>query len=80
MGSRVLAETMKLDGVAIRPGDDYRVTVNSFMASGGDGFTALKGGRDAVTGVIDVDAGVAYFAAKSPVAPPSARRVSNVAR
>ncbi len=80
IGSRVLPETMRLDGAPIRPDDTYRVTVNSFMASGGDGFTRLEQGRDVVTGGIDVDAGEAYFRAKSPIAPPAARRVSNLAR
>lgn len=73
MGSRVLPETMRLDGVPIVPTADYRVTVNSFMASGGDGFTVLIDGRDKVAGIIDVDAAEAYFAARSPIAPPASR-------
>ncbi len=80
MGSRVLAETMRLDGVPIRPGDDYRLTINSFMLAGGDGFTVFGQGRDRVTGVIDVDAAEAYFTGRSPIAAPTTRRVTSAAR
>ncbi len=73
MGSRVVASTLRLDGVPIVPTKDYRVTVNSFMASGGDGFTVLIDGRDKVAGIIDVDAAEAYFGARSPIGPPASR-------
>jgi 5'-nucleotidase len=76
LGSRVLAETMRLDGQPITPDGNYRVTVNSFMESGGDGFTVLTGGRDKVVGVIDVDASVAYFGAHSPMASPLSGRIN----
>ena len=49
--------------------DALRVTVNSFLASGGDNFNALKRGRDARTGVMDIDAFEA-FVTRGP-APPS---------
>lgn len=38
----------------------YRVTVNSFMASGGDGFTILTAGTNRIVGPVDLDALVAY--------------------
>ena len=76
IGSRVLAETMRLDGQPIALADNYRVTVNSFMASGGDGFTTLLEGREKVTGIIDVDAAEAYFKASAPLAPPPSGRVT----
>ena len=77
--SRVLANTMRLHGQPIRPDADYRVTINSFMASGGDGFTRFGVGRDKLTGMIDVDAAELYFAARSPVTAPVAPRVGRVA-
>jgi 5'-nucleotidase len=80
LGSRVLAETMRLDGVPIRPDASYRVTINSFMESGGDGFSLFRAGRDKVTGMIDVDAAELYFRERSPVAASTTRRVTNVAR
>jgi 5'-nucleotidase len=80
IGSRVFADSMKLDGAPMRPDAEYRVTINSFMASGGDGFTVFTEGRNKATGMIDVDAAEAYFKARSPVAPSTARRVVNAAR
>lgn len=38
----------------------YRVTVNSFMASGGDNFVVLKDGTNRVVGPVDLDALVTY--------------------
>jgi 5'-nucleotidase len=75
LGSRVLAETMTLDGRPIRPDADYRVTINSFMASGGDGFSVFTGGRDPVTGIIDVDASEAYFRALGTMVAPASGRI-----
>ena len=53
-GMRVVS--LELDGQPIRPDADYRVTTNSFLASGGDGFTAFTRQRSAVTGMPDIDA------------------------
>jgi 5'-nucleotidase len=38
----------------------YRVTVNSFMAAGGDNFTVLPQGANRVVGPVDLDALIAY--------------------
>ncbi|HYM46960.1 MAG TPA: bifunctional metallophosphatase/5'-nucleotidase, partial [Burkholderiaceae bacterium] len=35
-GSRIVADSMRLDGRAIDPAQSYRVTVNNFLADGGD--------------------------------------------
>lgn len=77
-GSRIIAESMKLDGVTIDPTAPYRVTINNFLAVGGDGFTVLKDGRDPVIGVYDVDALSAYLRSHSPVAPGPLDRISRV--
>jgi GTP cyclohydrolase II len=37
---------MRLNGEPIRPDARYRVTVNSFLAAGGDGFSLFKEGTD----------------------------------
>jgi len=67
-GSRITQ--MWLDGDPIRATDSYSVTVNSFLAAGGDSFGAFAQGvqrRD--TGQIDLEAMVDYLAAaKTPVA------------
>ena len=75
MGSRVVADSIRIDGAPIRPTADYRVTVNSFMASGGDGFTVLIEGRDKVVGVIDVDAAETYFTRHAPMQSPASGRI-----
>jgi 5'-nucleotidase len=61
---------MWLNGTALDKATAYSVTVNSFLASGGDNFRALRDGtsrRD--TGKVDLQAMVDYLAAKSPVSP-----------
>ncbi len=52
-----------LDGKEIGAGDSIRVTVNSFLATGGDGFVVLNDGKDRVGGDVDLDALIAWFAA-----------------
>ncbi|WBB55568.1 ExeM/NucH family extracellular endonuclease [Verrucosispora sp. WMMD573] len=65
-GSRITS--MSLNGTPIDPAGSYRVTVNSFLAAGGDNFTTLGGGTDPVTtGDNDLTMLVSYFAANSPV-------------
>lgn len=54
VGSRVVSAA--LDGQAIEPARTYRVTMNSFLASGGDSFTVFTQGTDTVIGPVDLDA------------------------
>jgi 5'-nucleotidase len=62
--------TMYLDGHVVDPAASYRVTVNSFLAAGGDNFTTLAEGSDqADSGRIDLQSMVDYFKA-NPVASP----------
>ncbi len=58
-GDRIV--DMRLDGRRIDPAADYRVTVNNFMASGGDNFTVLSNGRAAADGGSDLDALESYL-------------------
>ena len=60
-GQRV--HNLRIGGEAVDPAKDYRLTVNSFMAEGGDGFTALRNGRKRVGGDVDIDALMAFLAA-----------------
>ncbi|MEZ4454395.1 MAG: bifunctional metallophosphatase/5'-nucleotidase [Nannocystaceae bacterium] len=78
IGQKVVPESVTLDGAPIVDDQTYRVTVNSFLASGGDGFTVLVDGADPVGGTLDMDALVDYFAAASPVSPPALDRVTVV--
>jgi 5'-nucleotidase len=74
-GERVIAERMSLNGQPIDPAASYRVTVNNFLAGGGDGFTVLLGGTAPRTGSYDSDALLAYFRANSPLGPTAADRI-----
>jgi len=77
-GQRVVADTMRLNGQAIDPNASYRVTMNSFLASGGDNFTLFKQGRDARTGMMDIDAVERYVRAAGSVAPGTLDRIKRL--
>ncbi len=70
--------SMMLNGSVIDPGANYRVTVNSFLADGGDNFAVLVDGTDRLGGDVDLDAFEAYFSANTPVAPGPADRITTV--
>jgi 5'-nucleotidase len=55
------AEQIVIGGVVQNPTRTYRVTVNNFLATGGDGFTVLLNGGSPLGGAQDIDALVAYF-------------------
>ncbi|MBC8648689.1 bifunctional metallophosphatase/5'-nucleotidase [Pseudomonas sp. MTM4] len=59
-GSRVI-EMRDATGTPINPAATYRVTVNSFLAGGGDNFTVLTEGTNRVVGPVDLDALVDYI-------------------
>jgi 5'-nucleotidase len=77
-GDRVIADRMSLNGEPIDPAANYRVTVNSFLSVGGDGFTVLKDGTAPQFGGYDVDALYAYFQANSPIEPGIADRIARI--
>jgi 5'-nucleotidase len=68
---------MWVSGVLVGPTDTFRVTMNNFIATGGDGFTVFNQGTDALGGAQDIDALVAYFAANNPagIAVPTLDRI-----
>ena len=74
-GDRIIADRMSLNGQRIVPATSYRVTVNNYLAVGGDGFTVLKEGSAQQFGVYDVDALYAYFQANSPIGPAPVDRI-----
>ncbi|MBR1281459.1 bifunctional metallophosphatase/5'-nucleotidase [Bradyrhizobium sp. AUGA SZCCT0177] len=77
-GERILPERMALNGAPIEPAGNYRVTVNNFLAVGGDGFTILTQGTAPRIGVYDIDALNSYFLANSPVAPGAVNRIARI--
>ena len=67
---------LAVEGTSVDPAAVYRITVNGFLADGGDGFTVLREGTNRVTTSIDLDAFVAHLGANSPVAPPATDRIT----
>jgi 5'-nucleotidase len=77
-GGRVIAARMSLNGERIDPSKSYRVTVNNYLAAGGDGFAVLKNGAAPRVGGYDADALYGYFHANSPVIPAAAGRIARI--
>jgi 5'-nucleotidase len=73
-----LEDVFLADGTPLRPDELYTVTVNAFLAAGGDGFTVLNEGQDRETGPVDLDALVSYI--ESLPQPISARIEGRIAR
>jgi 5'-nucleotidase len=67
-----------LNGSEIGAATAYRVTMNSFLADGGDGFSVFTQGTNVLGGAVDTDAFEAYFAANSPVEPGPRNRITTV--
>ena len=62
--------SVQLNGKAIDEDASYRVVTNSFLAAGGDNFTAFaQGTSKADSGQIDLQATVDFFTAKKTIAP-----------
>ena len=68
-GNRVDPTTIKLNGTTIDPAGTYRVTVNNFLATGGDDFPIFRQGTSLVTGDDDLVALEAYLGANNPYTP-----------
>jgi 5'-nucleotidase len=72
---------LSIKGVPVANDDStsYRITVNNFLADGGDGFTALKDGTDRLGGSDDLAAFVEYLKQSlppgSPIGPPALTRI-----
>ena len=77
-GQRVISEKMTLNGRPIEPGSDYRVTLNDYLAVGGDGFTVAKQGTAPRYGGYDADALFAFFRANGPIGPLPPTRILRV--
>jgi 5'-nucleotidase len=78
VGDKVDPATIQINGVTVDPSTTYRVTVNSFLADGGDNFVVLREGTDRLGGDVDADALEKYFQAHSPVPPGPQNRISQV--
>ena len=65
--------------VANNATQSYRITVNSFLADGGDGFPVLREGTNRQGGIVDTDALEQYITPSltgAPIAPPATDRIT----
>lgn len=67
----VNAASIKINGVVVDPATSYRITMNNFMADGGDNYIEFKNGTNRLGGAVDIDALEAYMSTHSPVAVPN---------
>ena len=77
-GARVVPGSIMLNGEPLEMKKSYRVTVNNFMASGGDNFPVLKEGLEVQTGEIDLVVAKLYLRAHGVVRAPEAGRITRV--
>lgn len=77
-GTKVVPGSVEIGGVPIVAGTDYRVTVNSFLADGGDNFATLVDGTNRLGGEVDIDALVTYFGLYSPIDPGPQDRITRL--
>ncbi|MBB4371790.1 5'-nucleotidase [Bradyrhizobium sp. cir1] len=77
-GERIASEKMTLNGRPIEAGTGYRVTLNDYLAVGGDGFTVAKQGSAPQYGGYDADALFAFFRAHGPIGPLPPTRILRV--
>jgi 5'-nucleotidase len=79
IGSKVDIASIKINGTPISALTSYRVAMNNFLATGGDGFSVFTQCTNPLGGEIDLDVLVDYFEANSPIAPGPQNRIIRVA-
>jgi 5'-nucleotidase len=73
-----LLSNVQLNGVPINPAATYRVTVNNFLAGGGDNYTVFAQGTNRFVGEIDLEAFRRYLETFSPIDPGPQDRITFV--
>ena len=68
-GQRVDPRRVLVDGRPLELDRRYRVTVNAFLADGGNNFPTLAAAGDGAPGPVDVDALAAFVGRGAPVGP-----------
>jgi len=56
------------DSQLLDPDAQYRITVNNFLAEGGDGFSTLTAGTERITSMLDMEALMSYLSQYSTAA------------
>jgi len=78
IGQRVVPGSVRINGQPLDPAAPVRVTVNAFLAGGGDSFPLLKEGKEVVTGIMDVDALELYVKANPTLVPGPLNRITRL--
>jgi 5'-nucleotidase len=77
-GQHVDASSIKLNGTPVDADKTYRVTINNYLALGGDRFEAFKGGTAPQVGEYDSEALFRYFGDHSPITPAPPTRITRI--
>jgi 5'-nucleotidase len=77
-GSRVVAGSVTIEGEKLDPDAVYRVTLNDYLANGGDGLAMLREVRGRRQGGGLLDALVRYLEQNQPLSAPQDRRVTRL--
>ena len=77
-GQRIVPGSVKFNGQTLTPESRLRVTVNGFLAGGGDSFPVLKEGTDRVTGIMDIDALELYVKNNPGLTPGTLDRIARL--
>ncbi len=72
---RFIEGSASVDGAPVDPQADYRITVNDFLAGGGDGFTIFLEGTQRTSGIVDFRAFIEYLEYASPLPVPRLDRI-----
>lgn len=75
-GARI--SRMRLQGADMTDGARYRVSMNNFLASGGDNFSAFTEGTEALGGDQDIDAMESYIRTRGVLRAPATDRIDNL--
>lgn len=71
--------SVEINGEPIDPAKDYRVATLSFLAAGGDNFSAFANGTWEQSGMTDFEVWQRYFGENSPVSPDKTERQADAA-
>ena len=76
VGDEIDPATIELNGVTLDPSATYRITANSFVAEGGDGFGIFTEGTNRFSGAVDSEIFADYVGAESPLTPGPQDRIT----
>lgn len=78
VGQRIVPGSVRLAGRAIAADARLRVTVNRYLANGGDKFSLFLDGDEAITGVMDIEALERFMGEQHMLVPASAERIQRL--